>query len=65
MGLSGSSMTSVSTPTDSSVPECPMHKKTPDSSSSAAVSRECPASFVAGQPAMSDADIDPANMVSN
>jgi len=61
MGLSGSSMTPISAATDSLPPECPMHNKKPGVSPSAAAG-ECPASFGASQPVMSD--VDPTNMVS-
>jgi len=63
MGLSGSSMTPVSAATNSPPPECPMHNKKPSVSLSAAAG-ECPASFGAGQPVTSQADVDPTNMVS-
>jgi len=64
MGLSGSSMTPVTAANDSPPSECPMHKKQQNFSQSAA-GGECPASFGTGQPVISDADIDPTNMVSS
>ena len=56
-------MKPVSAATDSPPPECPMHNKKPGVSPSAAAG-ECPASFGAGQPVLSEADVDPTNMVS-
>jgi len=64
MGLSGSSMTPANVSNDSPPPECPMHKNQPSFPPSAA-GGECPASFGTGQPVMSDADINPTNMVSS
>ena len=64
MGSSGSSVKPISVSTDSPPPECPVHKKTPTFSPPASVSGECPASFGANQPVMTETDIDPKNMVS-
>lgn len=62
MGLSGSSMIPTSSTTDSPPPECPVHKET-SFSPATATAGDCPASFGASQLTMSDADVDPANMV--
>jgi len=64
MGLSGSSVKPISAATDSPPSECPMHKNTPNFSPAASAAGECPASFGAGQSAVSETDVDPKNMVS-